>query len=247
VVAWRQIPAAHKVAVACPAISRSDVATRIGGHGGRRLAAATLQGAMAKASQRRGNSSPGRMRGRPRCDEEGTGRWLTVCSARRPVEAEEVTAVLHPVAPVLGRPGERVRGIERSGLEVVVLLARRDGVRISRDNGSHEAWRWPWRTRAAERGRAHKGGRRSSKRAAVARLSPARCGIGGSAAWTAGRAAGAARMHDAVVNLATVTTNSARFSAMCPLLDTLCSRFQAEPGLEHCTKDLHPPSLSTSY
>jgi hypothetical protein len=130
-----------------------------------------------------------------------------------------------------------VCGIERSGAEVVVVvvvLARREGVRISGDDDGHEAWRRPWQTRAAERRRAHEGGRRSSKRAAAARLGLARCGIGGSVA-------DAARMHDAVVNLATVTTNSAGFSAMCPLLDTLCSRFQAEPG------HLHPPSLSTSY
>jgi hypothetical protein len=38
-----------------------------------------------------------------------------MCSAHRPVEAEEATTALHPVAPVSGRLGERVRGIERSG------------------------------------------------------------------------------------------------------------------------------------
>jgi hypothetical protein len=90
-------------------------------------------------------------------------------------------------------------------------------------------------------------GKGNNERAAAARLDPARHGVGGSATWVAGRAAGTARVHDAVVNLPTVTTNSIGFSAMCLLLDTLCSRFQAEPGLEHCTKDLHPPSLSTSY
>jgi hypothetical protein len=120
------------------------------------------------------------------------------------------------------------------------VLARREGIRISGDDGGHEAWRWPWRTRATERGRAHEGGRRSSERVTSARLGPARRDIGDNAAWATGCAAGAARVHDAVVNLATVTTNSAGFSAMCSLLDTLCSRFQAEPGLEHCTKDVHP-------
>jgi hypothetical protein len=54
-----------------------------------------------------------------------------LCSS--PVEAEEATTALHPVAPVSGRPGECVRDIERSGAEVVVMvvLARREGVRIS--------------------------------------------------------------------------------------------------------------------
>jgi hypothetical protein len=105
-----------------PVVSRRDAATRNGGHGGRRLLAAVLQGAVAEAGRRRGNNGPSHVRGLPRCGEEGTGRRLTVCSAHRLVEAEEATMALHPVAPVSGWLGEHVRGTERSGAEVVVVL-----------------------------------------------------------------------------------------------------------------------------
>jgi hypothetical protein len=63
-----------------------------------------------------------------------------------------------------------------------MVLARRGGIRVSGDDGDHGAWRQPWRTRAAERGRAHEGGERSSTRIVVAQARPPRHGVGGSVA-----------------------------------------------------------------
>jgi hypothetical protein len=126
-----------------------------------------------------------------------------------------------------------------------MVLARRGGIRASGDDGDHGAWRQPWRIRAVEQGRAHEGGERSSTRTAVAQARPPRHGVGGNAAWVSGRASRAAHVSCAVVNLAMVAMSRAGLSVHVPLFETPCSSFQTKTGLEHCTKDLHPSSLST--
>jgi hypothetical protein len=68
----------HRVAAACPAVSRRDAATHSGGHGGRRLAIAALRGAVAEAGRLKGNSGPGAMK-----KEQGGGSPCALLVAGR--------------------------------------------------------------------------------------------------------------------------------------------------------------------